>query len=505
MGTEHATASAHDSSSTSKRVDGEVDAAHVVAGAQQRAAPVTPRAAVDGRVRRSRPTPRAPPHGSGISAGGRTSGSARCQASGRSGRRLASTAAVHVVLDADVEDRPRPGARLAPHGPGCCRARRRTRGSGCPRAPGPRRDPAAMVIWTSVTPGTWPRLVLAVHADERAGAGDRHHQHPRRPHGARWRPAAGPGRGRSRALRASVPWRTTSVREHSPPIVRAATSITDGPAVAHAHLGVDRAVDQPQGRGGGRGGRQHGGEVAGARRLTGSRRWSPRTPGRRAGRACRRRPGVEARPRRRGPRRRPRARARIARRAAGAPGSTPAAVAMRRTARDHGHGLVGGVGPQHSLAARQRGGLDHAREPDRARPRAATSSGPAPAAQGGEGGLGHLEGGQPGRAWRACRAPRRRRRGGCAAARARPMPRPPPGCPCRRRRSRRRGGRRSSWATMARAAVPGSSRGTSRARAPMSAAQGVGLLGADDHLDAQGTGGIEEVPGPVRRRGDEKE
>ena len=40
---------------------------------------------------------------------------------------------------------------------------------------------------------------------------------------------------------------------------------------------------------------------------------------------------------------------------------------------------------------------------------------------------------------------------------------------------------------------------------PHELAQGVGLLGADDDLDAQGTGGVEEVPGPVRRRGDEKE
>ncbi len=35
--------------------------------------------------------------------------------------------------------------------------------------------------------------------------------------------------------------------------------------------------------------------------------------------------------------------------------------------------------------------------------------------------------------------------------------------------------------------------------------QGAGLLGAHHHLDTQGPGGIEEISGPVRRRGNEKE
>ena len=43
-----------------------------------------------------------------------------------------------------------------------------------------------------------------------------------------------------------------------------------------------------------------------------------------------------------------------------------------------------------------------------------------------------------------------------------------------------------------------------RAR-PHDPGQGVGLLGAHDHLDAEGPGRLEEVPGPVRGRGDEEE
>ena len=53
------------------------------------------------------------------------------------------------------------------------------------------------------------------------------------------------------------------MREHSPPMVRAATSITEARPSRHPHLGVDRPLDQPERGGGGRGGREHRVEVAG--------------------------------------------------------------------------------------------------------------------------------------------------------------------------------------------------------------------------------------------------
>jgi hypothetical protein len=37
------------------------------------------------------------------------------------------------------------------------------------------------------------------------------------------------------------------------------------------------------------------------------------------------------------------------------------------------------------------------------------------------------------------------------------------------------------------------------------ALQGVGLFGGDHHVDAQGSGGVEEVPSPIRRRRDDEE
>ena len=58
------------------------------------------------------------------------------------------------------------------------------------------------------------------------------------------------------------PVENDKVREHSPPMVRAATSITEARPSLHAYLGVDRALDQSQSQGCGRGGGQHGGQVA---------------------------------------------------------------------------------------------------------------------------------------------------------------------------------------------------------------------------------------------------
>ena len=278
-----------------------------------------------------------------------------------------------------------------------------------------------------------------------------------------------------------------------------------GPGVAHAHLGVDRAVDEPQGGGGRRPWPTAPRRGRRCRDATGSRRWSPRRRARRGGRACRTPPGHGAHPSTMRPSTATSGPGANRSTSSGAPGSTPArggdapdARRPRRRPRRRCRPAAPPGCPTSVVGLITHGKPDRARPPRpprRARPRRPRAA---------KAGWGTSTAASRVRMASLSRAAATASGGLCRS----------PSC------ADGLGGDQGAHVVDGDHGVEGgdgvvgdddagpprgSSRGTSSDREPMTAVQGVGLLGADHDVDAEGPGRIEEVPGPVRRRRDEEE
>ena len=95
-------------------------------------------------------------------------------------------------------------------------------------------------------PGHRAGRVLAAHLAQGAGARDRQHHHAGRRRLARAAVEGQPERVAQDQLLEANAGPKRSARAHSPPIERAATSITHTAVAVEPQLGVDRALAQPE-------------------------------------------------------------------------------------------------------------------------------------------------------------------------------------------------------------------------------------------------------------------
>ena len=316
------------------------------------------------------------------------------------------------------------------------------------------------------------------------------------------------GRPRAWAITSSSserPVENESARAHSPPIVRAATSITAARPSCTRTSAWTGPSTRPRAAVAAAVAATDGGQVVGCRGGSASRRWSPRRPARRGGRACRTRPGPAARRRRQSLHRHLRSRGRTARRAAGLRGRPPAAVAMRRTRSATATASSAVSARSTPWLARQGGGLDHARNA-RPPPPPGDLLGPGVGGQRGEGRLGHLDGGQP-RPHGELVACRGHGVGGVVpqaqswadASAATTVPWSSTAITASR-------GATSSWATMTRPPPAGIVEGDLAATAaPMRSCSAWASSVPITTSTPEGPGGLQEISRPVRRRGDEEE